>query len=165
VRPCIPGSRKASRYRGTEGTGLPGYVHWAFRPDGGQPGSPGRFADGRKRDLYEDAEGRQYVQDNDGAKVYGLWLSLADEPFVAEQARVPIPRKKQQRQGPPSGEISCQRLSDERVGAWEAAQVRTPESSKGNYGRFSKPALADVLRGAPRLNPTQGRFKWSEGAT
>jgi hypothetical protein len=33
------------------------------------------------RVVYEDAEGRQYVQD-DGVKVYGMWLPPADEPAV-----------------------------------------------------------------------------------
>jgi hypothetical protein len=36
--------------------------------------------------LYEDAEGRQYVQDGDGSKVYGPWLPPADELCVVEQA-------------------------------------------------------------------------------
>jgi hypothetical protein len=29
------------------------------------------FTDGIDRDVYEDAEGRQYVRDGDGGKVYG----------------------------------------------------------------------------------------------
>jgi hypothetical protein len=46
-----------------------------------------RFTDGTDRDVYEDAEGRQYVRGNDGASVYGIWLPLADEPIT-----VPSPR-------------------------------------------------------------------------
>jgi hypothetical protein len=38
------------------------------------------FTDGFDRDVYEDADGRQYVQDDDGGKVYGTWLPPADEP-------------------------------------------------------------------------------------
>jgi hypothetical protein len=39
------------------------------------------FTDGAGRDVYEDADGRQYVLD--GAQwVYGVWLPPADEPVV-----------------------------------------------------------------------------------
>jgi hypothetical protein len=40
------------------------------------------FTDGIDRNVYEDAEGRQYVEDD--GKVYGPWLSPADEPAVVE---------------------------------------------------------------------------------
>ena len=40
------------------------------------------FTDGLERDVYEDAEGRQYVFDEDGERVYGQWLWPADESFV-----------------------------------------------------------------------------------
>jgi hypothetical protein len=42
------------------------------------------FTDGLERDVYEDAEGRQYVPDPDGVKVYGVWLWPAVEPAVVE---------------------------------------------------------------------------------
>jgi len=42
------------------------------------------FTDGLERDVYEDAAGRQYVLDLDGAKVYGVWLWPADDPVVIE---------------------------------------------------------------------------------
>jgi hypothetical protein len=32
--------------------------------------------------VYEDAEGRQYVLDGNGERVYGQWLWPADEPMV-----------------------------------------------------------------------------------
>jgi hypothetical protein len=32
------------------------------------------FTDGIQRDVYEDADGRQYVIDGDGERVYGQWL-------------------------------------------------------------------------------------------
>jgi hypothetical protein len=38
------------------------------------------FTDGLERDVYEDAEGRQYVFDYDRVRVYGQWLWPADEP-------------------------------------------------------------------------------------
>ena len=38
------------------------------------------FTDGLERDVYEDAAGRQYVLDPDGAEVTGVWLWPADEP-------------------------------------------------------------------------------------
>jgi hypothetical protein len=41
------------------------------------------FTDGIDRDVYEDAEGRQYIQGDDG-KVYGTWVSLADEPDIVD---------------------------------------------------------------------------------
>jgi hypothetical protein len=40
------------------------------------------FTDGLERDGYEDAQGRQYVLDADGERVYGVWLGPADEPVV-----------------------------------------------------------------------------------
>ena len=43
-----------------------------------------RFTDGLERDVYEDAEGRQYVLDPNGAKVYGVRLWPADAPAVVE---------------------------------------------------------------------------------
>jgi hypothetical protein len=44
----------------------------------------GLFTDGLERDVYEDADGRQYVLDSDGDRVYGQWLWPADEPVVVE---------------------------------------------------------------------------------
>jgi hypothetical protein len=44
------------------------------------------FTDGIERDVYEDAQGRQYVLDPDGEKVYGVWLLPADEPVITEAA-------------------------------------------------------------------------------
>jgi len=44
------------------------------------------FTDGVERDVYENAEGRQYVLDDDGSKVCGPWLPPADEPRVVDQA-------------------------------------------------------------------------------
>ena len=40
------------------------------------------FVDGATRDVYEDADGRQWVVGNDGERVYGAWLLPADEPLV-----------------------------------------------------------------------------------
>jgi hypothetical protein len=40
------------------------------------------FADGVTRDVYEDADGRQWVVGYDGERVYGVWLMPADEPTV-----------------------------------------------------------------------------------
>ena len=42
------------------------------------------FTDGIERDVYEDAEGRQYVFDPDGERVNGQWLAPAEEPAVVE---------------------------------------------------------------------------------
>jgi hypothetical protein len=42
------------------------------------------FTDGLERDVYEDAEGRQYVFDGDGERVYGVWLWPPDEPVITE---------------------------------------------------------------------------------
>jgi hypothetical protein len=39
------------------------------------------FTDGIERDVYEDAQGRRYVFDGDGQKVYGQWLLPAYEPM------------------------------------------------------------------------------------
>jgi hypothetical protein len=40
------------------------------------------FTDGVVRDVYEDADGRQWVVGHDGEKVYGVWLLPADEPVI-----------------------------------------------------------------------------------
>ena len=40
------------------------------------------FTDGIERDVYEDANGRQYVVGYDGESVYGVWLPPADEPVI-----------------------------------------------------------------------------------
>jgi hypothetical protein len=40
------------------------------------------FVDGVTRDVYEDADGRQWVAGYDGERVYGVWLMPADEPAV-----------------------------------------------------------------------------------
>ena len=45
------------------------------------------FTDGIERDVYEDAEGRQYVLGPDGERVDGQWLLPADEPTVVECPR------------------------------------------------------------------------------
>jgi hypothetical protein len=42
------------------------------------------FTDGLERDGYDDAEGRQYVLDPGGERVYGVWLLPPDEPVVVE---------------------------------------------------------------------------------
>jgi hypothetical protein len=47
------------------------------------------FVDGTVRPIYQDAHG-QYVLDDDGARVYGVWLIPEDEcdaPLVVESAR------------------------------------------------------------------------------
>jgi hypothetical protein len=40
------------------------------------------LADGVTRDVYEDADGRQWVRRYDGERVYGVWLLPQDEPVV-----------------------------------------------------------------------------------
>jgi hypothetical protein len=42
-----------------------------------------RFTDGVERDVFANAEGRQFVED-DGELVAGEWLPPADEPAIAE---------------------------------------------------------------------------------
>ena len=42
------------------------------------------FADGATRDVYEDADGRQWVAGYDGERVYGVWLVPGDEPLVVD---------------------------------------------------------------------------------
>jgi hypothetical protein len=39
------------------------------------------FTDGSQRAVYQDDEGRQFVIDDEGQAVYGIWL-LPDEPAV-----------------------------------------------------------------------------------
>jgi hypothetical protein len=40
------------------------------------------FVDGVTRDVYEDADGRQWVTAYDGERVYGVWLLPPDERVV-----------------------------------------------------------------------------------
>ncbi len=40
------------------------------------------FTDGAERLVYEDADGRQYVVDDDGQRVEGVWLPSAHEAVV-----------------------------------------------------------------------------------
>ena len=44
------------------------------------------FVDGVTRDVYEDADGRQWVAGYGGERVYGVWLVPADEPVVVPRA-------------------------------------------------------------------------------
>ena len=39
------------------------------------------FTDGSTRPVFEDGDGRQYVED-DGERAYGSWLPPADEPLT-----------------------------------------------------------------------------------
>jgi hypothetical protein len=41
------------------------------------------FVDGITREVYLDADGRQYVLDADGQPVYGIWVYI-DEPLILE---------------------------------------------------------------------------------
>jgi hypothetical protein len=43
------------------------------------------LTDGTERDIYEHADGRQYVLDG-GERVYGVWLAPPDEPVIARPA-------------------------------------------------------------------------------
>jgi hypothetical protein len=45
------------------------------------------FADGCEREVDENDEGRQYVLDDDAAKVYAVWRLPANEPVVEVRAR------------------------------------------------------------------------------
>jgi hypothetical protein len=49
------------------------------------------FTDGRTRQVRADPGGRQYVVDDDGQLVYGLWLrpeeETADQPVIVEGKR------------------------------------------------------------------------------
>ena len=43
------------------------------------------FTDGATREVYEKTDGRQYVHDNDGERVYGVWvlpLEVAEGPVI-----------------------------------------------------------------------------------
>jgi hypothetical protein len=45
------------------------------------------FTDGVTRDVYEDADGRQWVVGHDGERVYGVWVMPADEPVAVSGER------------------------------------------------------------------------------
>jgi hypothetical protein len=45
------------------------------------------FEDGAERDVFEDADGRQYVRGYDGEPVYGVWLPPVEEAVVVSSER------------------------------------------------------------------------------
>jgi hypothetical protein len=55
--------------------------------DGSKPRPVGRvpFVDGVAREVYEDADGRQWVVGYEGERVYGVLLVPPDEPMVVEE--------------------------------------------------------------------------------
>jgi hypothetical protein len=54
--------------------------------NGTEPRVIGRvpFVDGAVREVYEDADGRQWVIGYEWERVYGVWMIPADEPLVVE---------------------------------------------------------------------------------
>ena len=47
------------------------------------------FVGGATRDVYEDADSRQWVAGYGGERVYGVWLMPADEPLLVARAAAP----------------------------------------------------------------------------
>jgi hypothetical protein len=50
------------------------------------------FADGQRRPVYQDATGRQYVVDDDGEPIRGVWYIPRDEcdvPIVVDGSAPP----------------------------------------------------------------------------
>jgi hypothetical protein len=45
------------------------------------------FTDGVTRDVYEDADGRQWVTGYDGERVFGVWVAPADDPVLVPAER------------------------------------------------------------------------------
>jgi hypothetical protein len=39
--------------------------------------------DGSTRTVWKEGDGRQFLVDDDGEKLYGQWLAPADEPIIA----------------------------------------------------------------------------------
>ncbi len=66
-----------------------------------------RGPDGVERDVYEDADGRQYVLGDQGEKVFGLWL-------LGTSARPQLPREEE---GPAPEESASEDLPWEQDGA------------------------------------------------
>ena len=71
----------------------------------GRPSAPpvgrARGADGVERDVYEDADGRQYVLGDQGEKVFGLWvLTITERPSPSPPHGTP-PTDQTKRDGPP----------------------------------------------------------------
>ena len=46
------------------------------------------FVDGVRRDVFLDADDRQYVFDDDGQIVYGIWVYI-DEPLIVRTREAP----------------------------------------------------------------------------
>jgi hypothetical protein len=57
----------------------------ATEPTGRRVIGERRFLDGSTRPVFEDAEGRQYVVEDEGNTAYGVWLPPADEPTLVER--------------------------------------------------------------------------------
>jgi hypothetical protein len=49
----------------------------------GQPIARVPFTDGVDRDVFEDADGRQFVADDNEAKLFGYWV-LIDDPAIVD---------------------------------------------------------------------------------
>jgi hypothetical protein len=45
------------------------------------------FVDGVVRDVYEDADGRQWVLGYAGERVYDVWLKPVDAPEIVQRGR------------------------------------------------------------------------------
>jgi hypothetical protein len=52
------------------------------------------FVDGIEREVYEDADGQQWVVGYSGEHVYGVWIAPADEPTVVEGTERPPPARR-----------------------------------------------------------------------
>ena len=49
------------------------------------------FIDGRTRDVFLDADGRQFVLDAGGEPIHGVWIYI-DEPEIADAAVIRHPQ-------------------------------------------------------------------------
>jgi hypothetical protein len=61
--------------------GLQDRIPTQARPGATMPDTPlgyRDFLDGTTRPVYADADGRQFVQDDDGQPVYGVWILTPD---------------------------------------------------------------------------------------
>jgi hypothetical protein len=95
-------------------------------PPVGRVGGP----DGVERDVYEDADGRQYILGPQGEKVFGLWL-------LETSARPPIPRE----EDAPAEESADETPLEEARGADE----ELPWEEQGAIRRDREPHRARML--------------------
>jgi hypothetical protein len=135
----------------------------------GEPRIVGRvpFVDSVTRDVYEDADSRQWVVGYDGERVYGVWVTPADEPVMVAGGgargwpRCPEPT----RDAPPAGRgyRGVGVLYGRRVAgrASAVAPLARPPCDASSLGRQAVASAGRVYPIVARLQAGSGCGRWA----